>query len=445
MLFFLLPVVRSSNASVTLLSLPPATITRASSARIHKIFFEEFNTPAFCLVDSALTSTFAVGLMGACVVDVGKASSSVACVQDALTLPATTRSCPLGFDQCIAYLAAQLAKDTKLVEALQSLPATSATGTASRRLLDLARELFVQGYVAADSKDTEATSRDEGDADDDGNFDVLGALTKGNEKEAIAEQERRNREQAEAQAQAEAARTDAEGAAADATDGARSSMTADGNVDNDELTVSFVYQGAKLRISKASLSTALTPLTDPAVLGKLVGTGLLPESAEAVDYTSTQSVAEMIRDSIHSIDPDRRNAMWELLVITGAPTKLVKGFNASLVGYLQRFVASGSGGEYGEPSAGGPGPSGMEETGGGFVSGGLGGSTSNSPGQPTNVRSLKTPDYFTEFKDRTDLAPFLGATIYAKLVFADTQARGYTLKATYSDKGPGSAFAVSVQ
>lgn len=41
-----------------------------------------------------------------------------------------------------------------------------------------------------------------------------------------------------------------------------------------------------------------------------------------------------------------------------------------------------------------------------------------------------------------DLAGYLGATIYAKLVFGDLSGRNYITKKQYSDGGPSVAFAI---
>ncbi|CAO1633671.1 unnamed protein product [Parajaminaea phylloscopi] len=454
-LFFLLPIVRSTNASVTLLSLPPQAITRATSAEIHKIFFEDFNAPAFCLVDSALTSTFAVGQMGACVVDVGWKGSTVSCVLDALTVPASTRTSSVGLGECIAYLAAQLSKDQKIVDALGRLPSASGSAVPLHTLLlELAHEIFACGHVAADgSGPGEDLGR--GPSDDDGNFDVLGALTSGKEKEAIAAQEKRNRDLIAAGQEPETeggatsvaphTGTDAQGPAAP-VDG--SNMT---DESSDATSVVVSWRDQHFRVQHTILATALTPLSDPSVLSKVDAALLSVQSSPvdsdppmpAIDWSAAPSLAETIASSLASIhDVERRNPLWELLVVTGAPTKAVKGLAPSIVASLQRFISSsGSDGSGMDPMAG----NGIGGA-GGFEESGVGGGAGFSNGgvaQPTNLRSLKTPDYFSEFKDRTDLAPFLGSTIYSKLVFADAQARAYTLKATYGEKGPSVAFTVA--
>ena len=58
------------------------------------------------------------------------------------------------------------------------------------------------------------------------------------------------------------------------------------------------------------------------------------------------------------------------------------------------------------------------------------------------MRTQRIPDYFSAFKERLDLAPFLGATIYAKLVFGDLSGRNYITKKQYNEGGPAVAFAI---
>lgn len=501
LLFFSLPVIRSTNSSVTLLSLPPQAITRSTSQRIHKIFFEELNTPAFCLVDSALVSAFAVGQMGACVVDVGWRGSTVSCVLDALLVPGSTRRCPVGMGECVAYLASQLAKDAGVVRAVESIaaastsssPSPATTGTTAAvpaptattaLLLDLAEFLFREGEVSlgeADGAQDAAASgaNGSGAAEDEGNFDVLGALTSGKEKEAIAEQERRNRALIEAGKEPEPVQGAGEGegvgqggvpdggeapaattSSSDAQDTNGPSPTA---AASNGTTLAIQFKGAALRIPRALLSDAVAPLTEPSLLASVSPEFLSvppvpsyeldsdsdsdsdsPQQPQPLlppaDWSSAPSLPETIAASLSSLpDIDRRNPLFELLVLTGAPTHALKGLNPHIISSLSLFVAS-SGSSSSNFGGGGPSGSGMDTP--------LGmddpsGAVAFPGAQPGNARALKTPDYFPEFKGRTDLAPFLGSTIYAKLVFADSQARGYTLKGTYSEKGPGVAFGVS--
>ncbi|KAL9938967.1 hypothetical protein V8E36_001780, partial [Tilletia maclaganii] len=159
----------------------------------------------------------------------------------------------------------------------------------------------------------------------------------------------------------------------------------------------------------------------------------LPEAiALAIQRTLAVTLGNAYLDaSVPWAVSDRRVALWETLVVTGAPTR-IRGFTPALTAAFGLHVSGaaqgqggggGIGGEDGGPEVGVP---------------GLGG-----PGaQPRNVRALKTPDYFAEFKDRTDLAPFLGASIYTKLTLGNTAATTFISKEVYNDRGPSAFFSV---
>lgn len=375
---------------------------------------------------------------------------------DALPVVGSVRRAGVGLGECIAYLASQLERDAGVRQALQPLVGVddggeSASGIhehSSRLspqrtlLLALAEEIFTQGHVSLDAGNEDADAQQAAPADDEGNFDVLGALTSGREKEAIAEQERRNRALIEEGKEPEEVIKTAEDASKSAT--ANASGTATPSAAS---TVSITFRETRVKVPASAVANAATPLLDPSVLASVDsaffalprvpasdkddGDGELSLSA---DISNSPSLASCIADSINSIpDLERRNALWELLVITGTPTSLIKGLTSSLVSSLSSFVVGG----------GNISTSLVSIAGGNNASDDPASSVAFSGAQPSNVRALKTPDYFNEFKDRTDLAPFLGATIFAKLVFADSQARGYTTKAGYIQNGPSVAFAVS--
>lgn len=402
---------------MTLLSLPPQALNRFSIARIHKIFFEELNCPAFCLVDSALASTFAAGQMSALVVDVGWKGSSASSIVDAMLCLGSVRTCRVGLQECICYLAALLSKDEQVMLALQSSsasqPSTSTSPTSYDLLLELAEELFKQGQITLGEEDSaygqQATQA--ATADDDGNFDVLGALTSGREKELIAEQQKRNKMLIEQGQEPEAELQ---------PNGLQNGSSTDPAAES--TAVSITFRGKEIKVPAAPLAQAAAPLMDPSVL-RTVDAGFFAlqkppktdasadakqdQRDEPIDWTTTPSLPEIISQSITSVqDLDRRNPLWELLLITGRPTAVLGGLTSHIVSALSRFIATSSSSN----GAGGAAPAGASS---GFEDGGMGIGFNGQ--QPNNVRALKTPDYFTEFKDRTDLAPYLGAMIYAKV------------------------------
>ncbi|KAI3491157.1 hypothetical protein L1887_44555 [Cichorium endivia] len=137
------------------------------------------------------------------------------------------------------------------------------------------------------------------------------------------------------------------------------------------------------------------------------------------DWSQAVPLPLAIANAISRVeDADRRPQLWENLVFTGHPAK-IKTIQIEAISSLSEFVAT-------------------EQTEAAQVL------AEPNPLQARNVRALRVPDYFSEFKDRTDLAPFLGGTIYAKLVFGDPQAKAFITKQNYNEAGPNQAFSVKL-
>jgi actin-related protein 9 len=64
----------------------------------------------------------------------------------------------------------------------------------------------------------------------------------------------------------------------------------------------------------------------------------------------------------------------------------------------------------------------------------------SSHGQtPTNIKVVKPPEYFPEWKDvGFDESAFLGAQVAAKVIFVvdQGQSKGYMTRPDYNDQGP---------
>jgi actin-related protein 9 len=71
---------------------------------------------------------------------------------------------------------------------------------------------------------------------------------------------------------------------------------------------------------------------------------------------------------------------------------------------------------------------------------GMGQSSHSAHSQtPTNIKVVKPPEYFPEWKeDGYDEAAFLGAQVAAKVIFVvdQGQSKGYMTRPDYNDQGP---------
>ena len=129
------------------------------------------------------------------------------------------------------------------------------------------------------------------------------------------------------------------------------------------------------------------------------------------------SVPDTIIMAARQVQPlERRVPLWENVVMTGSMTQF-KGLVPELLQALTAFMIN-------------------EQTETAQVVG------EPNPQQPRSARALRVPEYFPAFKDRLDLLPYLGANIYAKLVFNDMSGRNYISKMQYNDGGPSVAFAI---
>lgn len=442
-LFHLLPIRRSHNDSNILISLP-LPVSRATHAYLTQIFFEHFNSAAITIAEKPLLSCYGVGSMNACVVDLGYESCDVSPVIECLVQSNANVKTDVGARHCILYLAHLLRRDQSLVKAIQTLLryTRKASSAASSRQSDeaalksafysLAQQLLEEGLVL----DEEAFKKGAGGMisaadgeDDEGNFDIAAALVEGTKKHDDEEEERRKAMEAsqgdEIDESILASITGEDGQAGGSTD---------------EKAVLVHFRGLKLKVGPERFRF-LEPLFRPELLKDVAGAADLdlgdepfaagpvamdssshdsyPMATASPDWSQTMSLPLAIANAISRVeDADRRPQLWENLIFTGQPAK-IKTIQLEAISALSEFVAT-------------------EQTEAAQVL------AEPNPLQARNVRALRVPDYFSEFKERNDLAPFLGGTIYAKLVFGDPQAKAFITKQNYNEAGPNQAFSVKL-
>ncbi|KAH8116398.1 actin-related protein [Phellopilus nigrolimitatus] len=104
-------------------------------------------------------------------------------------------------------------------------------------------------------------------------------------------------------------------------------------------------------------------------------------------------------------DLDARVSIWDGLFVTGDCASIIKGIGTVLQSHLSLYI--------------------------------LGNPDHQNDTQPKQVRILHVPEYFAEYRERGDgLAAFLGASIVAKVIFADPLGKNFVSKADYTAKGP---------
>lgn len=375
----------AENAYFVMLALP-SPVSRDVYERGAQLLFETFNTPALTISEVPLLAAYAVGVLTALVVDIGAEESSAVAVHDCIVVPTGIVVTKLGVVHCTYWLAHLLRQDAEIVRALEPV----AHGQLDAAAWALAQQLVADKLVLVDRKSTQQVD------EDDGVLDVAQALVDGRERMVVEAHEREK------------------DAAAQHPHGGTGAA--------DSLTVSF--RGAEVPVPYALRTRFHEPLLAPALLERVTLSIPVPRAVQQAlqarrlgGEPASLSLVDTVARAVAQVHPqERRVALWESVVFTGAAAQ-VPGLPAELQRALSALTT-------------------MELTEAAQVVG------EPNPAQPQAVRTQRIPDYFSAFKERLDLAPFLGATIYAKLVFGDLSGRNYITKKQYNEGGPAVAFAI---
>ncbi|KAH7077884.1 hypothetical protein BKA63DRAFT_440121 [Paraphoma chrysanthemicola] len=188
-----------------------------------------------------------------------------------------------------------------------------------------------------------------------------------------------------------------------------------------------------------------------------------------------EKIAAAVHRTISSVDEvQKRSDLWDNLIICGNGSRL-RGFKDALLQTLQgKYLISpssatiftseipsnistpaGTGANTPQPQLGPHGGSGVNPLlfaatagqtqhltshGGNPLMAGMSQNTHSSHGQtPTNIKVVKPPEYFPEWKDvGFEESAFLGAQVAAKVIFVvdQGQSKGYMTRPDYNDQGP---------
>ncbi|WFD29205.1 hypothetical protein MSPP1_000211 [Malassezia sp. CBS 17886] len=377
----------ASNAYFVMLALP-SPLSRDAYERSAQIFFEMFNVPALCIGEVPLMDTYAVGLLNAMVVTVGWEETSVVAIGECAVLPGAGVLSKIGLTHCTWWLAFLLAQDAETGAALRTLAPHDTDAAA----LELAHQLVEEGHVYVDANaagNAIVTDQENGDED---TFDVAAALVEGRERDVVEERQRQKGESA-----------------------AQESDVSD--------VVRVHFRGAQVSVGRVR-GRFHEPLLHPQLLERVQLSVRAP--AAVVQALRAQRIggepaclalpdaALLVVNNVQP--PERRPVLWDSLVLPG-PATCIRGLTAEFLRAFATLVTT-------------------EQTEAGQLVG------EPNPVQPHSVRAHKFPDYFAEFKERMDLAAYLGATIYAKLVFGDLSGRNYITKLQYNEGGPAMAYAL---
>lgn len=327
---------RHRNECPVILTLP-AFWSKYYHERVAQMFFERFNVPALYILDQPLAELYAVGQLSGIVVDIGWEKTDITPVLDTAIQYTAVQKIPIG----ARHMQGHLLKLLKTDPTLSSDPVVDA---------DFAR--FVMESQTCEIQVDDAVVVPTEEKEDEGVADVAKIVAEGREKDFVEK--------------------GVEGLSADA----KKELAAKERVD-------LEYKGKTYSIGPVRHRVA-EPLFDASLFGT----------------KGDLSVPEGVNTAVMACDWDRRQFLWDNVVITGDIVQ-IKGLTTAIYAALTPFVVS-----------------------------------SDSETQAHNVRVLKIPDYFSTMKESPHMASFLGSNIVAKLAFQDASSRYFISKIDYHEKGP---------
>ncbi|EGC45443.1 actin-like protein arp9 [Histoplasma capsulatum var. duboisii H88] len=327
---------------------------------ITQFVFEKFQTPAFCLMDSALAACYAYGTVNATVIDIGHGKADVTAVTDfvvnehgrgfglrncggeAMTDRLEELLGPKGFtrDMC------EQLKRSNICEVLPSnipLPGNLTTASQIQNSSDALGA--ASGTIDRDptkptpsvaGKGAETANGTAEENDDDGVLDVAAIVSSGNTSEYLA---RREREKAE--------RAAAKKGATDAGTGKPVRLP---NCKKERATFQyheFVKVEPKDGNVQSTIAQYIRQKRDIEV-GIERFLALTPSEAKSNDHCSSSlldTLAAQIHHTILSVpDAPKRSELWDSFIILGNGSK-IKGFTQALLSTInQKYVLSPSSG-----------------------------------------------------------------------------------------------------
>ncbi|PWY85031.1 chromatin remodeling complex subunit [Aspergillus heteromorphus CBS 117.55] len=473
---------------------------------ITQFVFEKFKTPAFCLMDSALAVCYGYGTSTATVVDVGKDKADVTAVTDFIVNEhgrgLSLESCGgdymtdrlvelLGSKGFTREMCEQLKRSniTELLPPGTPLPGAAATARQGANPATSASTGSTDGNGSDDraprgpGEDTQ-TGNGEGD-EDEGVLDVA-AIVSGNTSEFLANRER---ERAEKASTKKGSGVDQSGKPIRLPNSKKEKasfqfeeyvkIAPEADVPNGPGR--YMRQTREIEVGVERFLAA----TPKQKSGERLTGGLL------------EDIATQIHHTILAVpDATKRSELWDSLIIVGNGSK-IKGFTQTLLGTItQKYILSPSAtmftseipSNFSTPLPTGgtntPAPSGqaglMNHPAGHGVNPLLVAAThANNPAPgtpsmdpmslhrstghsqtPTSVKTLRPPEYFSEWKEQTNTnapgaagaggpgapstghgmeeAVFLGAQVASKVVFVLDQglSKGFMSRVEYNENGP---------
>jgi actin-related protein 9 len=338
----------------------PSHLPPGAWERVTQIFFESLCVSSFMIVERALLQLYSCAAVSGIVVEIEADFTQVSIVYDTQICHACTMQTDIGEKDCDLYLA------NLLLETNPDLPQQlAAEGQSTLQGPQLQEALLRLVSVLKDGEWIKVTATMSGSAGANGAAGGLAAAAGEEEEEGITDV-------AKALASGKVAKLLAKGGSADG-------ITLD--AETDTLLVPHPTSANKQAIAiGAERHRYAEPLFDPSVLHMLSSGlgGAMPEKVNAL------SVQALIAAAVQRYPaPEHRSGLWDSIILTGGLAR-VRGLAPTLVNLLQKYARES--------------PINPQDT-----------------SEKRQARHQKTPEYFSEYRERPDLTGFLGGCIYAKV------------------------------
>jgi len=340
----------------------PSHLPPGAWERVTQIFFESLCVSSFMIVERALLQLYSCAAVSGIVVEIEADSTQVSIVYDTQICHACTMQTDVGEKDCDLYLA------NLLLETNPDLPQQlAADGQSALQGLQLQEALLRLVSVLKDGEWIKVTANMSGSSGASG---VAGGSTAA----AGEEEEEGITDVAKALASGKVAKLLAKGGSADG-------ITLD--AETDTLLVPHPTSANKQAIAiRSERHRYAEPLYDPSVLQmQRLSSGLGGARPEKMN---TLSVQALIAAAVQRYPvPEHRSGLWDSIILTGGLAR-VRGLAPTLVNLLQKYARESP-------------------------------INPQDPSEKRQARHQKTPEYFSEYRERPDLTGFLGGCIYAKV------------------------------
>ncbi|WVW84200.1 hypothetical protein I302_106230 [Kwoniella bestiolae CBS 10118] len=397
-LYTLLGITITANSSpLLLIPSPTPTLPLSTQASYTQIAFETLNTPSFSILPSPLASLYALGATTGIIVHIGATESSIFVITDSIVRWECSTTVQVGELDCRSFLESLLLEDDLLDTELKAAAGKEDLSIEEKR--KLVKEVSEVVWNECTGDDVEVPFLKSGNKSvvagngtgvvgaekEDDSFDVAKKLV-GDNTPAPATQSHKSKKQ---QAAAAAAAAKSAQAAADA---AAAAAALPQPID------AIVINIPSLPGKEIQLGPVRHRLCEPLLLGKEKGGDTIWEGVGRAIDSASLSLGEKL-------------SLWESVGVVGELAR-IKSFSPALITYLSPYLLSSA--------------------------------DLTSDCQPSKIRLLNIPDYFANFKNSTtELAPFLGGSLVAKVAFLDSQGKHSITKVDYNAKGPAAIYNVS--